>query len=732
MDLTRTFLILFLFSKRISDSIFPDVLLDVYPTHDVQYTCIAAKPVMSFGQLAFYQNFVTSYSSVPKKKSFSTYRYTNSSHSMPYLLLLCGDIHPCPGPSTPISRFGQSSSVSSTDTSSSFKQFKQRGLHFIHLNVRSLLPKIDEIRLLSTRTNAACIMITETWLDDTVSDSEIHINNYSVRRKDRNRQGGGVCFFIRNNLTFNARNDLDHPELEASWIELLLPKSKPILCGVLYRPPNQMNFYELLENLFTSNSHFNEYETLMLGDFNTNVSKTCKCALVKNLTAFIELFNFSQLIHDFTRICNTSSSTIDLILVSDSDKISQSGVVDVCISDHSLIFCTRKVTKLHIGNHNNIKVRSLKNYNKDDFQQSLLNADWSSVLICDNVSEAWNNFKLVFLSVIDSIAPVREIRVKQRTEPWINSDILQCINERNKAFNVYKRTRSDEHFNAFKVLRNKAQSAIFKAKKNYFTEKLEHNKNDSKTLWKTLRELGLPSKKGKSSGSSLGLKIDGEISFDKLNVAEKFNSFYTSIASSLVEKLPQCVNKYGKSFVSTFYSSKGILPNSFSFSIVSENRILKYLNNLSANKATGLDGIPSRFIKDGASIIASPLTHVINLSIIQGSVPDDLKLARVIPLFKKNDKTEVSNYRPVSILCILSKVFEKVIFDQVEEYLNDKNLLYNFQSGFRRGFSTDTCLIHLSDFIRLQMDKGNMVGMVLLDLQKAFDTVDHNILLMKL
>ena len=174
------------------------------------------------------------------------------------------------------------------------------------------------------------------------------------------------------------------------------------------------------------------------------------------------------------------------------------------------------------------------------------------------------------------------------------------------------------------------------------------------------------------------------------------------------------------------------IQNSYSFSIVSENKVLKYLNSLDINKATGLDGIPSRFVRDGASIIACPLTHVINLSLIQGVVPDALKFARVVPLFKKNDKTEVGNYRTVSILTITSKVFERVVFDQVESYLDQKKLFHKFQSGFRSRFSTDTCLTHLTDFIKFQMDQGHFVGMVLLDLQKAFDTVDHGILLMKL
>ena len=155
----------------------------------------------------------------------------------------------------------------------------------------------------------------------------------------------------------------------------------------------------------------------------------------------------------------------------------------------------------------------------------------------------------------------------------------------------------------------------------------------------------------------------------------------------------------------SFYRNKGVFLNSYSFSIVPESKVLKYLNSLGIKKATGLDGIPSRFLRDGASIIACPLTHVINLSLIQGGVPDDLKSARVVPLLKKNDKTEVDNYRLVSILTIISKVFERVVYDQVESYLYQKKLLYKFQSGFRRRYSTDTCLTHLTDFINFKWNR---------------------------
>ena len=170
----------------------------------------------------------------------------------------------------------------------------------------------------------------------------------------------------------------------------------------------------------------------------------------------------------------------------------------------------------------------------------------------------------------------------------------------------------------------------------------------------------------------------------------------------------------------------------FSLANVTVGQVSKILHSMSSSKATGLDEIPAKYLKDGSSVISKLLTHIINLSITTGSIPDDLKMARIVPLYKKNSKTHVGNYRPISVLSVISKVFEKVVFMQLSDYLSVNRLLYEFQSGFRSSYSTDTCLIHLTDYIKLENDKGNFTGMVLLDLQKAFDTVDHTILLNKL
>lgn len=138
----------------------------------------------------------------------------------------------------------------------------------------------------------------------------------------------------------------------------------------------------------------------------------------------MNMLHFQQLISDFTRICPSSATIKDLILVSYVDKISQHGVINTCFSDHSLIYCTRNTQTMLFGKHNTVSVRSLKNYNKDDFQNMLLSADWTPVLISDNVCITWDTFKSMFLRIIDTLAPVKQIRTKQRTEPWITSDIL--------------------------------------------------------------------------------------------------------------------------------------------------------------------------------------------------------------------------------------------------------------------------------------------------------------------
>ena len=170
-------------------------------------------------------------------------------------------------------------------TSDDFCCFKQRGLHFIHLNARSIIPKMEELNILAGTTNAAIIAVTETWLDNTISDNEVCIPGYGIQRKDRNREGGGVCIFIRNNINFNRRCDIDKDDLEFLAIDIMLPKSKPILLRVWYRPPRDNMFYAKLEEVLSSCTNLFRQECYILGDFNTDILAE-KSVLKKDLENF--------------------------------------------------------------------------------------------------------------------------------------------------------------------------------------------------------------------------------------------------------------------------------------------------------------------------------------------------------------------------------------------------------------------------------------------------------------
>ena len=222
-----------------------------------------------------------------------------------------------------------------------FNTFRSKGLHFLGLNIRSLLSKLDQLKIFVQNNKPALICLSETWLDQSVTVNEIHLPGYSVERTDRNRQGGGVCIYVRDDLSYNARPDIQDEQIEGIWIDLLLPKTRPILIGSLYRPPKQNDFLDRFENM-TKQVNFTQ-ETYIFGDINI-------CMLNKNTNSckkYLDILKnngFTQIIREPTRIEN-KESIIDHIICSSEDKISQSGVLPLGISDHLAIFCTRKGKK---------------------------------------------------------------------------------------------------------------------------------------------------------------------------------------------------------------------------------------------------------------------------------------------------------------------------------------------------------------------------------------------------
>ena len=277
----------------------------------------------------------------------------------------------------------------------------------------------------------------------------------------------------------------------------------------------------------------------------------------------------------------------------------------------------------------------------------------------------------------------------------------------------------------------KTAKQITKVKKcDYFKDQLTANIAKLSKLWKVLKSIGLPSNSGNTAKVCLKNE-NNTLLFKPKETCNVFNKFYENLAQSLVDKLPPAPNQFNLDTTKAYYESLNIV-NIFRLQEVDQASILKMLQQTNANKAPGIDKLPGIFIKDGANLLAAPITNLINLSISTSTFPDSFKIAKLIALFKKGCKTEPKNYRPISLLPLLSKIFEKVVHLQTEKFLTENSLLYKKQSGFRPLHSTESCLTHLSDRILEGCDKGCHTGMILIDLQKAFDTLDHKLLLSKL
>ena len=239
-------------------------------------------------------------------------------------------------------------------------------------------------------------------------------------------------------------------------------------------------------------------------------------------------------------------------------------------------------------------------------------------------------------------------------------------------------------------MRNAVQRDVKFAKQNFFRRKIDQNKGDSGKLWKQLSSLGYSNKGGGSS--NIVLEEGGTKVFEAPRVANMFNRFYTSVAASLVNALPSASGIFSISdpIFRQFHFRN---HTSFTLSPVSLVFVRRQLLSLNSKKAVGLDGISSRFLKDGVDHIVEPISHIINMSILTEVVPDGFKSAKVVPLFKKGSRLDAGNYRPVSILPVLSKLLERAVNGQLKEFLERNGLIYENQSGFRSKYSTDSCTI---------------------------------------
>ncbi|CAB4034888.1 Hypothetical predicted protein, partial [Paramuricea clavata] len=333
----------------------------------------------------------------------------------------------------------------------------------------------------------------------------------------------------------------------------------------------------------------------------------------------------------------------------------------------------------------------------------------------------WKKWKTTFLSIADFHAPETTKKVRSEYAPWITNNIREVMKQRDFLKKKAVKTGSKQFHDAYKRTRNDLNRLIKNTKSTYFRNTLNGCEKNPKEMWKTINKLT-----GKKSKTTL----ISEIQHDNQNVtkpeeiANSLNAHFNEVASNLSKDIPQS-SKTAESYLTSSNAR-------FNIQNVSLTKVFKLLSTIKTSKSAGHDRISGKLLKDAAEVIAPTLTAIFNASIHAGVFPDDFKTAIISPIHKSGSKTNCDNYRPISVLSSVSKIFEKLITEQLETYLESNGILTEQQAGFRKNNSTQTSLLNITNQWLINMDKGCLNGVIFLDLKKAFDCVDHHILTKKM
>ena len=476
------------------------------------------------------------------------------------------------------------------------------------------------------------------------------------------------------------------------------------------------NIQLLIENIDNEDK-----EMYLLGDLNCNLlDKTNQFA--QKLLSIMETFQLSQQIEKPTRITSSSSSLLDVCITTSPEKVSNSGVIHVGFSDHSLIYIIRKINiPTKTKTIKEIEIRNFKKFNKERFLYDLQLMSWEQVDNKEDVNAMWTCFKDLFLKVLDKHAPLISKRVKTKSGlPWVTKDIREQMKERDRLKRTAVINNEERVWNLYKSSKNAVNIALRKAKKEYYKTQIQNQSGDPKRAWRTVNNiLG----RKHPDGGINEITVDNKPISSPGDIAQLFNDYFINIGPKLASSIVSDCS------YSEFLTK---VQGEFCFKLIEVSQIRKLFNSLSLSKATGIDRISAKILKLASPIISKPIAEIINRSIVSQIFPNEWKIAKVIPLHKKGPRNVLDNYRPISILPVVSKVYEKILYEQLIEYFNAKKLLSDNQFGFRRFHSTASALLDCTNEWYVNMDRGLYNLAVFLDLKKAFDTVDHEILLGKL
>ena len=601
------------------------------------------------------------------------------------------------------------------------------------LNINSIRNKFEAIKGI-IKGNLDILVITESKLDDTFPISQFIIEGYwPPFRADRDRNGGGIIIYIRDDIPSRELNDHSSTiHFEGIFFEINLRKSKWLLFGG-YNPQKE-NIGNFVNQMGIILDHYMpKYDNfLLLGDFNSEMSENI-------MKEFCDTYSLSNLIKEPTCFKNIQNpSSIDLILTNRSRSFINSTALETGISDHHKLTITVMKRFFQKQAPKTISYRDYKNFNKNIFRNELLKELYSK----DKGTVSYEIFEEICIRLLSVYAPIKQRYVRANNSPFMNKSLSKAVMTRSRLRNKFLKDPSNENRARYTKYRNYCTGLFRKEKKLFYNNIDIKVVTDNRKFWKIIKPLF--SEKHFSSNKITLIEGEEIISNDQ-EIAELFNSFFANIVEKLdIEGFSTCDYSYDpemdyiSNIIKKFSNHPSIIKikenvnvnAQFSFTTVNNTIMTDKINSLDKKKPTTFNNIPTKLLVENNDIISPFITEMYNQSNRKCIFPNSLKLADVTPAHKKEDRTKKDNYRNVSILPPISKIYERNMFDEISLYID--KYLSPFLCGFRKGYSTQNCLAFMLDKWNKAIDNGKFAGALLMDLSKAFDCLNHELLIAKL
>ena len=602
----------------------------------------------------------------------------------------------------------------------------------IQMNVRGLLNKQDQIKELLRTSRSDIVLMCETWLNSS-TEKLVDIPGYKLINKNRiDRIGGGVCILIKQDLRSRKRDDLcvETQLLEHHVVEVKTD-TKNILFVAGYRPPNS-NVKTLLKeynNLLVSLRKCRHHELVIGIDHNLDLLKTHSHSQTSEFLELNLTNDLTPCITKPTHVTHKSATLIDNIFI--SPKLHQDTtpfILNEDISDHLPTVALLSNQKKCIKECKTITTRDLNEANINKIKEDLNGNDWDTILMNQNCNEGFNIFHRTVCESIDKHAPemTRTISYKNQVrDPWITKGILTSLTKQKRLYREQLHAKTAVSTYKYRTYRNFLKGLIRKSKHAYLHSKCVEFKQDSRKLWQLVNKI--IGKSQNKTDSIDNLRIDNVLRYDPNSITNGFCEFFSHIGEKYAKLLDSNESEID-GYIKRIDSNKASLY----LAPTSVVEVKELIQKLPLKTSSGHDNISNTLLKKLNESITIPLTVIFNKSLEEGKFPDQMKLADIFPLFKSKDRSECTNYRPISLLMTLSKLLEKLVYKRTYTFLEKHNKLYESQYGFRDGHSCENAISELIS----EATKGQQEGMytlaLFLDLSKAFDSLEHSVLLRKM